>query len=336
MPDLTSDSQAEQQVAEQPETVESQEDLEAVTADEAASLPEEEETATADEAASLPEEEETATADEAASLPEEEAAEEKAPSSEEEETTTAEEAEPEEETPPAGPSLGQRLGTAFSALGGKLGATLAPVRERLSTTFAPVRKRLSATFAPVRERLGSGARAYGVYVLIGMLVIIATFLPPISLLQRLGIVGYTTINAKNISVSHPDGVTVRVDPETFTGKLRVLLDSVPREDFEGFAHSPLRDAAEALLGDYSHLQAKSPLYQIKVRGEPDQPVMIDADMPANAEPWETLDLYTWTGESWQWVGSELHTETAEHEFIRAQVTDVPANLVVMQAGPTTA
>jgi hypothetical protein len=175
-----------------------------------------------------------------------------------------------------------------------------------------------------------------VYVLIGMLVIIATFLPPISLLQRLGIAGYTTINAKNISVSHPDGITVRVDPETFTGKLRVLLDSVPREDFEGFAHSPLRDAAEALLGDYSHLQAKSPLYQIKVRGESDQPVMIDADMPANAEPWETLDLYTWTGESWQWVGSELHTETAEHEFIRAQVTDVPANLVVMQAGPTTA
>jgi hypothetical protein len=62
-------------------------------------------------------------------------------------------------------------------------------------------------------------------------------------------------------------------------------------------------------------------------------VMIDAVMPNDAEPWETLDIYTWTGQEWRWVGSELHDEVAEHEFVRAYVNaaDIPNVLVVVQA-----
>jgi hypothetical protein len=207
-----------------------------------------------------------------------------------------------------------------------------PVPQAAQREGPSLGERLRATFAPLRERLGSGAWAYGVYALIGVLVIIALLLPPVSLLERLGITGYTTVSAQDNGITHPDGLTLSVDPATFTGKLRVRLDSLPRADFLGFAHSSLRGAVEALP---SYFQVKSPFYRIRARGKPEQPVMIDVLIPNDAEPWETLDLYTWTGETWEWVGGELHTETAEHEFIRAQVTDIPANVVVVQAGPLT-
>jgi len=191
-------------------------------------------------------------------------------------------------------------------------------------------QRLRATLAQAHEQLSTGAWIYGV---IGVLVIVALLLPPISLLERLGIVGYTILDAENASISHPDGLTLSVDPETFTDRLRVRLKSVPRLEFlEGSAGSALRRAVEA-LPDY--LIVKSPYYQIQVRGSSSRPVMIDVVVPNDAEPWETLDLYTWTGEAWEWVGSELHTEVAEHEFVRAQVTDVPASVVVVQARPIT-
>jgi hypothetical protein len=284
---------------------------------------EEEEIAAVGEEAAPPAEEIAAVSEEALPPEEEIAAvgEEAAPPAEEIAVVSEEVPPPEEEALPEGPSFGEQ----FSA-------TLAPIRERLSATFALIGERLGATLAPIRERLSPWARAYGVYALIGVLTLVILFLPPISLLERMGIVGYTTINAEDSSVSHPDGLTVSVNPETFTGKLRVRLDSVPREDFLGFAHSSLRDTVEA-LPDY--FEVKSPFYKIQTRGKSDEPVMLDVVMPNDAEPWKTLDLYTWTGEAWEWVGSDLHTETAEEEFIRAQVTDIPANLVVVQAGPMT-
>ncbi|MDY6877576.1 MAG: NBR1-Ig-like domain-containing protein [Chloroflexota bacterium] len=191
-------------------------------------------------------------------------------------------------------------------------------------------QRLGATFAQAREQLSTGAWLYGV---IGMLVIVALLLPPVSLLERLGIVGYTTVNAENSTASHPDGLALSVDPKAFTDNLRVRLESVPRLEFlEGSAGAALREAIEVLPG---YLQVKSPLYKIQKRGEPSQPVMIDVMVPNESLPWETLDLYTWTGEAWEWVGSDLHTEVAEHEFIRARVPDVPASLVVVQAGQIT-
>ena len=191
-------------------------------------------------------------------------------------------------------------------------------------------QRLQATLIQAREQLSLGAWLYGV---IAILIIAALLLPPISLLGRLGIAGYSTLNAANSSISHPDGLTLSVDPETFTDRLRVRQESVPRLEFlEGSAGGALRRAVEALP---DHLEVKSPLYQIQVRGESSQPVMVDVVVPNDAMPWETLDLYTWTRETWEWVGSELHAEVAEHEFIRARVTDVPALVVVVQAASIT-
>jgi hypothetical protein len=186
-------------------------------------------------------------------------------------------------------------------------------------------QRLKATLAQAREQINVGVWLYG---LIGLLVIVALLAPPISLPRRLGLTGYTSLDDANSSLSHPDGLTLSVNPETFADRLRVQLDSVTRLEFlEGSAGSALRKAVEN-LPDY--LAVKSPYYQIQTRGDSSEPVMIDVVIPNNAEPWETLDLYTWTGEAWEWVGSDLHTEVAEHEFIRARVAEPPASIVVIQ------
>jgi len=228
----------------------------------------------------------------------------------------AEEAAPEDKPPVEAP-----------APAGEAPPTAEPLSETPSLSLG---QRLRATLAQPREQFRFGAWIYGV---IGILVIIALLLPPVSLLKRLGITGYTTLDAQNSSISHPDGVTLSVSHDTFTGRLRVRMESVPRLEFlEGSAGGALRKAVETLP---DHLVVKSPLYQIKVRGDSPGPVMIDVVVPNDAEPWETLDLYTWTGNAWEWVGSELHTEVAEHEFIRARVTDIPTFLVVVQAGPLT-
>jgi hypothetical protein len=172
-----------------------------------------------------------------------------------------------------------------------------------------------------------------VYAALAILIAVILFVPPISLLRRLGIIGYTTLNAANNLVSHEDGLTMQVDPDSFEGRLKVRLDSVPRLEFlEGSAGRALRKAVEALP---AHLDVKSPYYKIQSRGKPSQSVMIDVVMPNNAEPWHTLDLYTWDGNDWSWVGSDLHAEEAEEEFIRARVTEVPESVVVVQTAPIT-
>ncbi len=179
------------------------------------------------------------------------------------------------------------------------------------------------------RRIGFGGIVGGI---LALLAVAALFVPPVSLLQRLGVVGYETLSAQNPAVSHPDGMTLRVDPESYSGRLRVRLDSVARPAFlEGSAGAQLKEAAGALP---SYLQVRSSYYQIETRGEASESVWLEVMIPDGAEPWETLDLYTWDGEEWSWVGSDLHTEVGGGEFIRAAVGDVPESVVLMQAGAT--
>ncbi len=190
---------------------------------------------------------------------------------------------------------------------------------------------------PIWQRLTSGLDlgrwVYGLILGVGIVALLLfLILPPVSILQRVGITGFTKLDADNGSCSHPDGITLSISPEE-SNNLRVRLESVPRlELLEGSAGSELREAAIALP---EHLVVKSPLYKIKTRGEATQPLMIDVVVPNNAEPWETLDLYTWTGDDWEWVGSDLHTEAAGYEFVRARVSDAPENVLVAQSGPIT-
>ncbi|MGD1995338.1 MAG: NBR1-Ig-like domain-containing protein [Anaerolineae bacterium] len=246
-----------------------------------------------------------------------------------------------------GSTLFQRLAAIFTRKRGQASESAvaaaeehAPNPERRDETEAAaaptgptLRERLAITFAPARERFGTGLGRLGtsltgggwVYGIIAILVIGALVLPPISLPRRLGLVGFTRINAGSSSLSHPDGITVRVEPEDGVS-LRVSLDTIPRVDFlDGEAGL---EEAVAAVPDW--LEVKSPYYRIEVFSSAAGPATLEVVIPNEAEPWETLDLYTWTGSAWEWVGGALDSE---REVLAAKVTQLPSSVVVMQTAP---
>jgi hypothetical protein len=52
-------------------------------------------------------------------------------------------------------------------------------------------------------------------------------------------------------------------------------------------------------------------------------------IPNASEPWETLDLYTWNGEAWQWLPTRLDRS---REVLVTEVAEVPSSVMVMQSG----
>ncbi len=185
-------------------------------------------------------------------------------------------------------------------------------------------KRAGNHFREFGEWLAAGNWVYGV---IAFLLIGALILPPISLPQRLHITGYTRLSPENPSVSHPDGITLHVRPEDNVS-LRVRLDSVPQAIFlEGSAGADLKEALAALP---PVLQVKSPFYRIYTASRATGPATIEVTIPNDAEPWETLDLYTWNGLTWEWVGGTLDRE---REVLIAHIPSLPSSVVVMQTLP---
>jgi len=166
------------------------------------------------------------------------------------------------------------------------------------------------------------------FVLIPLLILAALFLPPISLKDRILETGYTAINQDNRWVQDPDGTRLEVPAAALTGRAKAKLTSVPRLDFlEGRAGKELLTARDAMP---AKLEMKSPLYQIAWRGQTPAEIVLRVAIPNDAEPYRTLDLYTWTGEEWQWLPSHV---IAEEDAIVAHLPYVPSSVAVMQTEP---
>ncbi len=199
----------------------------------------------------------------------------------------------------------------------------APVSSAVSLSDAETYRRGNAMLSRL-TRLFVG-RGWLAGIVIAALLLAFLFLPPVSLGARLaGNRGYTKLNAEMPTLSHPDGLSVAIDSAT-SGNLRLKLGSVPRADFMGDtvpeALQPARDALP------SNLVPKSPLYTLAVKGEPAGPTTMDIVIPNEAEPWETLDLYTWDGATWRWLPGRLDRE---REVLTAQVETLPQSVMVMQ------
>ncbi len=181
---------------------------------------------------------------------------------------------------------------------------------------------LVKAFNMVRERAWLAGGIFAVLLLIFL------FLPPVSLGSRLTSGGgYTALNAESPSTTHPDGLTVGIDPAS-ESKLGVKLDSVPRVDFMDEATKEFESARAALP---QHLSPKSPYYLLETRGNSKEPApaQLKVVIPNESEPWETLDLYTWDGEVWRWVPSRLDRDA---EILLADVAALPESVMVMQSG----
>ena len=163
------------------------------------------------------------------------------------------------------------------------------------------------------------------FVLIPLLILAALLLPPISLKDRILGMGYTAINQDNWSVEDPDGTRLEIPPAVLSGSVKVKLTLVPRLDFlQGTAGKELVEAARAIP---DNLDMRSPVYQIALRGEMPAEAVLTVPIPNDAEPYNTLDLYTWTGEEWQWLPSHV---IAEDDVIVARLSSVPSLVAVMQ------
>lgn len=156
------------------------------------------------------------------------------------------------------------------------------------------------------------------------LVVAVLLLPPISLLTRLD-PSYTQVTLEGNTLRDADGMQLTFLPEDVEQPFRVKLTGVPRNLFlEGAADKNLLTAASSIP---AHLVMKSPFYQIQRRGPAPKRVTLSVPIPNEAEPYRTLDLYTWNGEAWAWLPSHV---IAAEGVIESNLDDLPNSVVVMQ------
>ncbi len=166
-------------------------------------------------------------------------------------------------------------------------------------------------------------------VVVGLLLIALLFLPPISLAQRImNSGGYEALSAENPSLSHPDGLTVHL-ADGAEQKLQLKLSSIPQAEFVAGSEEMPEDVQAAVAAVPAHLEPKSPYYQVETRSKEPGPAKLDVVIPNASEPWETLDLYAWNGEGWQWLPTRLDRD---REVLVSHVAAMPASVMVMQSG----
>ncbi len=163
------------------------------------------------------------------------------------------------------------------------------------------------------------------FVLIPLLVLSALLLPPISLADRLLSVGYERIGRDGGAIQDPDGTQITFLPEGISRSFRVKLTAVPRSLFlEGAAGNTLLTAAESIP---PNLIMKSPYYRIQRKGTMPEQVVLTVPIPNEAEPYRTLDLYSWNGESWEWLPNR---KVVADDTIESELDFLPESIVVMQ------
>jgi hypothetical protein len=130
-------------------------------------------------------------------------------------------------------------------------------------------------------------------LLIPALIVAALLLPPVSLVDRIFSIGYESIGRDGGAIQDPDGAQITFLPEGVKRSFRVKLNAIPRNLFlGGAAGNNLLTAAESIP---PNLIVKSPFYQIQVKGTSPEKVTLRVPIPNEAEPYSTLDLYSWNG-----------------------------------------
>jgi hypothetical protein len=165
--------------------------------------------------------------------------------------------------------------------------------------------------------------------MIVILVIACLLLPPVSAQERILEAGYVSIDRdEGGAVVDSDGMQLTVMAEGLEENIKLKEASVPMASFlDGSAGKELKEAAEALP---STMHIKSPIYQVSVKGEMPASVILTVPIPNNAEPYETLSLYSWSGTEWIFVPSLL---ILEDDLLEARLDYVPGVMAAFQSLP---
>ncbi|HZY43982.1 MAG TPA: NBR1-Ig-like domain-containing protein, partial [Anaerolineae bacterium] len=160
---------------------------------------------------------------------------------------------------------------------------------------------------------------------LAVLVIVGLLLPPISLLERLGITcAGTSLDANTPATTTPDGLTVAV---TDTAQpITLSVQSIDQAKFvageSGDDYLAARDALPV------RLQLRSPIYQIKSCNAGHDASSLAINLPHAAQTAnDTFDLYGWDGKTWSWLGAFLDTNS---QTVSALVPTLPKNVALFQ------
>ena len=166
------------------------------------------------------------------------------------------------------------------------------------------------------------------FLIIPLLILLILLLPPIDLLERVRTIGYEPITPESGMITDPDGTKVIFPADGLTGKAYAKLESMPRESFErGDVSDDLREALEKLP---TTLRPRSPIYMLSVRGDIPTHTVATIPIPNDSLPYETLDVYNWNGEMWEWMPHRL---IPEEDAIESDVNFVPNDFAVFQTTP---
>ncbi|NOX63554.1 MAG: SH3 domain-containing protein [Chloroflexi bacterium] len=168
------------------------------------------------------------------------------------------------------------------------------------------------------------------YVLIPLLILAILLLPPIQLWDRIQNIGHTKITPTSGELRDPDGTIVIFPADGLSGAdTYAKLSSTPRADFErGDTDEELRRAAEVLP---ANLRPRSPVYQLSIRGAEPTHAIMHIPIPNDSLPYETLDVYHWSGEKWEWMPRAI---IYEEDALESDVSYAPHAFMVMQTNPT--
>ena len=169
-----------------------------------------------------------------------------------------------------------------------------------------------------------GGRNAVVYGAIAVLVILGLLLPPISLLERVGLsCAGVDLNANSPAVTTEDGLTVALsNPDQ---AVRIRLSSVDAAEFEaGQAGDDLQAALQALPVS---LILESPIYQINSCSSDAQAASVAVKIQGDVQSANTLDLSAWDGKQWSWLGAYLDPV---NETVYVQVAAMPKIMALFQ------
>ena len=176
------------------------------------------------------------------------------------------------------------------------------------------------------SRLAGNRRQLAIIgVVVAVLVVGALLLPPVSVLDRTGIVCTgTTLNADTPATTTPSGLTVALSD---TGRpLTFKANVVEQALYEtGQAGS---DLSAAQASQPVQLVLHSPIYQLSTCGQDPVSASVAVALPAGAQSDQTYDLYGWDGKTWSWLGAYIDPSSGT---VSAQVEALPKNLALFQS-----
>ena len=199
-------------------------------------------------------------------------------------------------TPPSTPAVPAR-------------AVPAPERKARRTPATPSSSRMQPVPPPQAarsQRRGGCLLPAFIALVVIILVVAGLLLPPFSLLDRVTGPQYVQLNADTPGVSHPDGLTLTIDPAQPGTDFGVVLDDIPAADFQsGAAQAAWVATARSAVPPV--LRLLSPVYTVSYEGTPPGAIALRINVPAGAEPLDTLDVYAYDADklAWEFVPSQL-------------------------------